>query len=40
MLFIVDLIVLLCFVVQFAIAGYYFYLLYWLSELPPAADSF
>ncbi|MBS0550692.1 MAG: glycosyltransferase [Proteobacteria bacterium] len=39
-LFIVDLIVLLCFVVQFAIAGYYFYLLYWLSELPPAADSF
>ncbi|MBS0540351.1 MAG: glycosyltransferase [Proteobacteria bacterium] len=40
MLFIVDLIVLLCFVAQFAIAGYYFYLLYWLSELPPAADSF
>lgn len=40
MLFIVDLIVLLCFAVQFAIAGYYFYLLYWLSELPPAADEY
>ena len=36
MLALVDLIVLLCFVVQFAIAGYYFYLLYWLSELPEA----
>jgi cellulose synthase/poly-beta-1,6-N-acetylglucosamine synthase-like glycosyltransferase len=33
-LVIVDLVVLLCFAVQFAIAGYYFYLLYWLSELP------
>ena len=38
MLLIVDLIVLLCFAVQFAIAGYYFYLLYWLSELPPAEE--
>jgi cellulose synthase/poly-beta-1,6-N-acetylglucosamine synthase-like glycosyltransferase len=37
-LLIVDLIVLLCFAVQFAIAGYYFYLLYWLSELPPAEE--
>ena len=34
MLSLVDLIVFLCFAVQFAIAGYYFYLLYWLSELP------
>ena len=38
MLSIVDLIVLLCFAVQFAIAGYYFYLLYWLSELPAAKE--
>ena len=38
MLLIVDLIVLLCFAVQFAIAGYYFYLLYWLSELPPVEE--
>ena len=38
MLSIVDLIVLLCFAVQFAIAGYYFYLLYWLSELPAAEE--
>jgi cellulose synthase/poly-beta-1,6-N-acetylglucosamine synthase-like glycosyltransferase len=36
---IVDLIVLLCFAVQFAIAGYYFYLLYWLSELPAAEET-
>jgi cellulose synthase/poly-beta-1,6-N-acetylglucosamine synthase-like glycosyltransferase len=35
---IVDLVVFLCFAVQFAIAGYYFYLLYWLSELPPAEE--
>ena len=32
----IDLIAVLCFAVQFAIAGYYFYLLYWLSELPSA----
>ena len=38
MLLIVDLLVLLCFAVQFAIAGYYFYLLYWLSELPAVQD--
>jgi cellulose synthase/poly-beta-1,6-N-acetylglucosamine synthase-like glycosyltransferase len=36
---IVDLIVLLCFAVQFAIAGYYFYLLYWLSELPAVEEA-
>ena len=35
LLSLVDLVVLLCFAAQFAIAGYYFYLLYWLSELPP-----
>jgi len=39
LLSIVDLVVVLCFGVQFAIAGYYFYLLYWLSELPPADDA-
>ena len=33
----VDLVVVLCFAVQFALAGYYFYLLYWLKELPAAA---
>jgi cellulose synthase/poly-beta-1,6-N-acetylglucosamine synthase-like glycosyltransferase len=37
LLSLIDLVVLLCFVLQFAIAGYYFYLLYWLSELPAAA---
>lgn len=37
LLSVVDLVVVLCFAVQFAVAGYYFYLLYWLSELPPAA---
>jgi cellulose synthase/poly-beta-1,6-N-acetylglucosamine synthase-like glycosyltransferase len=36
LLALVDLVVFLCFAVQFAIAGYYFYLLYWLSELPPS----
>ncbi len=40
LLSIVDLIVVLCLTVQFAIAGYYFYLLYWLSELPPAEEAF
>ncbi len=39
LLSLVDLVVFLCFAVQFAIAGYYFYLLYWLSELPPAETS-
>lgn len=33
-LFAIDLIVLLSFAAQFAIAGYFFYLLYWLFELP------
>ena len=36
----IDLVVALCLVVQFALAGYFFYLLYWLSELPAAADVF
>jgi cellulose synthase/poly-beta-1,6-N-acetylglucosamine synthase-like glycosyltransferase len=36
---IVDLIVALSFAVQFAIAGYYFYLLYWLSELPAVEEA-
>jgi cellulose synthase/poly-beta-1,6-N-acetylglucosamine synthase-like glycosyltransferase len=36
---IVDLIVLLCFAVQFAIAGYYFYLLYGLSEWPAVEEA-
>jgi cellulose synthase/poly-beta-1,6-N-acetylglucosamine synthase-like glycosyltransferase len=39
LLSLVDLVVFLCFAVQFAVAGYYFYLLYWLSELPPAETS-
>ncbi len=33
----IDLIVFICFVAQFAIAAYFFYLLYWLSELPEDA---
>ena len=32
----VDLIVLLSLAAQFAIAGYFLYLVYWLIELPPA----
>ena len=36
LLSLVDLIVFLCFAAQFAIAGYYFYLLYWMSELGEA----
>jgi cellulose synthase/poly-beta-1,6-N-acetylglucosamine synthase-like glycosyltransferase len=32
----IDLVVALCLAVQFAIAGYYFYLLYWLAAAPPA----
>ncbi len=39
LLSLVDLLVLLCFAVQFTIAAYYFYLLYWLSELPPADET-
>ena len=31
----VDLVVLVCFAAQFAIAAYFFYLLYWLNALPP-----
>jgi len=31
----VDLVVVLCLAVQFTLAGYYFYLLYWLVEAPP-----
>jgi cellulose synthase/poly-beta-1,6-N-acetylglucosamine synthase-like glycosyltransferase len=33
----IDLVVVLCLAVQFALAGYYFYLLYWLWETPAAA---
>ena len=33
-----DLVVVLSLAVQFAIAGYFFYLLYWLFELPPAEN--
>ena len=32
----IDLVVFLSLAAQFAIAGYYLYLLYWLFELPPA----
>jgi cellulose synthase/poly-beta-1,6-N-acetylglucosamine synthase-like glycosyltransferase len=39
LLSLIDLIVLLCFAVQFSVAGYYFYLLYWLAELPASADA-
>ena len=34
----IDLVVALCLAVQFALAGYFFYLLYWLAGLPAAAD--
>lgn len=34
----IDLVVALCLAVQFAIAGYYFYLLYWLIETAPAVQ--
>jgi cellulose synthase/poly-beta-1,6-N-acetylglucosamine synthase-like glycosyltransferase len=37
LLFAVDLLVVLCLAVQFAIAGYFLYLQYWLFELAPAA---
>jgi cellulose synthase/poly-beta-1,6-N-acetylglucosamine synthase-like glycosyltransferase len=39
LLILVDLVVLLAFVVQFAIAGYFLYLIYWLFELPAAAPA-
>ena len=35
LLFAVDLIVFVCLLAQFAIAGYFLYLIYWLWELPP-----
>jgi cellulose synthase/poly-beta-1,6-N-acetylglucosamine synthase-like glycosyltransferase len=35
MLTVVDLALALCLAIQFAIAGYYLYLLYWMWELPP-----
>ena len=38
MLLLVDVVVVLCLAVQFAIAGYFLYLIYWLAALPPAAD--
>lgn len=38
MLLLVDIVVVLCLAVQFAIAGYFLYLIYWLVELPSAAD--
>ena len=34
LLFLVDLLVILCLAAQFAIAGYFLYLVYWLFELP------
>ncbi|MCW5736521.1 MAG: glycosyltransferase [Enhydrobacter sp.] len=38
LLWAVDLVVALCLAVQFALAAYFFYLLYWLTSLTPAAD--
>jgi cellulose synthase/poly-beta-1,6-N-acetylglucosamine synthase-like glycosyltransferase len=38
LLFLVDLVVVLCLMAQFAIAGYFLYLVYWLYKMP-AADS-
>ena len=38
MLLLVDIVVVLCLAVQFAIAGYFLYLIYWLAALPPVAD--
>ena len=34
LLFLIDLLVFLCLAAQFAIAGYFLYLVYWLFELP------
>lgn len=39
MLLLVDVVVVLCLAVQFAIAGYFFYLIYWLAALPPATGA-
>lgn len=39
LLSIVDLVVLFCLAAQFAIAAYYFYLLYWLADLPAGAPA-
>lgn len=36
LLAVIDLVVVLCLAVQFAIAGYFLYLLYWLADAPPA----
>jgi cellulose synthase/poly-beta-1,6-N-acetylglucosamine synthase-like glycosyltransferase len=35
LLFVVDLVVVLCLAVQFALAAYFLYLVYWLHALPP-----
>jgi cellulose synthase/poly-beta-1,6-N-acetylglucosamine synthase-like glycosyltransferase len=35
----IDLVVAFCLAVQFALAGYYFYLLYWLAALPAAPEA-
>lgn len=39
MLLAVDLVVLLCLAMQFTLAAYYFYLLYWLAEAPAADEA-
>ena len=39
MLLAIDLVVLVCLGVQFTLAAYYFYLLYWLAEAPPAGPA-
>ena len=36
---VVDFVLLLCLLFLFAIAGFYLYLLYWLAELPAAAET-
>ena len=36
LLSVIDLIAFLCLAVQFVIAGYFLYLVYWSIELPPA----
>jgi cellulose synthase/poly-beta-1,6-N-acetylglucosamine synthase-like glycosyltransferase len=38
LLFAIDLVVLLCFAMQFGIASYFLYLLYWLAVLPERAE--
>ena len=37
LLWLIDLVAGLCLVAQFALAAYYFWLIYWLANLPPAA---